>query len=462
MNKGVIYIAMAFLSIVVVILLIVAYQFKDNFLSIKKVAHFKRKMKMSQSEKKGFYLVSILAIISIFIALRAYNNRAEVSVVAKEASYYGIVEAEIPTKLKLEDLDYLYEVLDQNYPYFNVNKRLQSKSWSDNKKIHKKLIKNTKNDAEFYVAMERILNDLNDNNVQILSGDDFKWNYKNTYEHLVESDNVNNFAIYGALRNRHVMYRYLFEGIENTILYSENNLETKILKDNELAYMKIEAMAGFEVLESDYNKIKLFLKDVEEYEKLIIDIRGNSGGEDDYWKRLVELLINKPLEAKYYSFFKGGHRIDRDAYKVEGVTTIKELDDEILKGFPEEVKTDFAFYKINDIKINPLNEINFKGKIYLLVDEDVTSQAENFASFSKDTGFATLVGETTGGNRVFENIPIIYLRNSKLAVSYSRELGINADGTINMEIKTTPDIEVNSTIDEDFNNDKVIQAVIND
>lgn len=63
MNKGVIYIAVSFLSIVLVILLIVAYQFKDNFLSINKVAHFKRKMKMSKSEKRRFYLVSILAII---------------------------------------------------------------------------------------------------------------------------------------------------------------------------------------------------------------------------------------------------------------------------------------------------------------------------------------------------------------------------------------------------------------
>ena len=258
------------------------------------------------------------------------------------------------------------------------------------------------------------------------------------------------------------MYRYLFEGIENTKLYSVDNLETKVLKDNEIAYMKIKAMAGFEELESDYNKMKIFLKDVEEYDKLIIDIRGNGGGEDDYWKGLVELLTDKPLEAKYYSFFKGGHRFDRDAYKVEGVTTIKQLDDEILKGFPEEIKTDFSFYKINDIKINPLDGINFKSKIYLLVDGDVNSQAENFASFAKDTSFATLVGETTGGNKVFEDIPIIYLRNSKFAVSYSRELGINADGTINMETKTTPNIEVNSTMDEDTNKDKAIQAVIKD
>ena len=205
-----------------------------------------------------------------------------------------------------------------------------------------------------------------------------------------------------------------------------------------------------------------FLKEVEDYDKLIIDIRGNQGGEDDYWKTLVELLTDRPVEATYYSFFKDGHRIDRDPYKVEGARTILELDEAVLNRFPEEIKEDFSFYKINHILINPTDVVDFKGKIYLLVDKDVNYQGENFAAFAQDTGFARLVGETTGGNSAFEDIPITYLRNSKFAFSYSRELVINTDGTINQETKTTPDIEVDATMESDFNNDKAIQAVIAD
>ncbi len=37
---------------------------------------------------------------------------------------------------------------------------------------------------------------------------------------------------------------------------------------------------------------------------------------------------------------------------------------------------------------------------------------------------------------------------------------INADGTINMETKTIPHIEVDPTPNEDFTKDKCIQAVI--
>ena len=53
------------------------------------------------------------------------------------------------------------------------------------------------------------------------------------------------------------------------------------------------------------------------------------------------------------------------------------------------------------------------------------------------------------------------MRNSKFVYTYSRELVINKDGTINKETGTSPDIEVESTIETDINNDKAIQAVIN-
>ena len=117
-------------------------------------------------------------------------------------------------------------------------------------------------------------------------------------------------------------------------------------------------------------------------------------------------MANKPLRVEYYSFFKSGHRDSLNPFRVENVTTIKNLDEKTLEKLPEEIKTNFAFYKTYPIYINPwtVNHnnsdfINFKGKIYLLVDKDVFSASESFASFAKDSGFATLVGEPTGGNR---------------------------------------------------------------
>ena len=463
MNEKVIYVFFAGLIIVILaVTFLIINLFKDDLLNIEKVAHFKRRNKMSNKEKVKALIIGILLILAIVGAERIYNNSDRFQVVAEDASHYDFIEAKVAPNYKLEDLDYLYSVLDQHYPFFKVNERITGKTWLDNKRAYKRLIKNTKNDAEFFIAMERILGDLNDSNLEILSGHDFKWNYKNIYRNLEANDNLNTMGFYGTLRSPHVMYRYQFDGVEDVILYGEDNLQTHIIVPSEIAYMKVKAMAGFEVGESDYRKMINFLKEVEDYDKLIIDIRGNQGGEDDYWETLVELLTDRPLEATYYSFFKDGHRVDRDPYKVEGARTIQELDEVVLNQFPEEIKTDFSFYKLQNIAILPTEDVQFKGKIYLLVDGDVNSQGENFAAFAQDTNFATLVGETTGGNSVFEDVPIAFLRNSKFAFSYSRELVINADGTINQETKTTPDIEIDATIGSDYNEDKAIQAAIAD
>ena len=56
----------------------------------------------------------------------------------------------------------------------------------------------------------------------------------------------------------------------------------------------------------------------------------------------------------------------------------------------------------------------------------------------------------------------MFLPKTKFAIRYSRELGMNADGTINMETKTIPHIEVDATLNEDFTKDKCIQEAIND
>lgn len=90
--------------------------------------------------------------------------------------------------------------------------------------------------------------------------------------------------------------------------------------------------------------------------------------------------------------------------------------------------------------------------MYLLVDGEVFGSAEKFAAFAKDTGFATLVGETTGGGMSFEEIPITNIPYGGFIISYSREMVLNSDGTVNMETGTTPDV--------DMVKDKCIQAVI--
>lgn len=419
---------------------------------------------MSIRQKRRIIIGIAITLLLIFAIERTYNYRDEFQVTAKEASQYDFIEAKLEYKHKIFDFNYLYETLEENYPFFKVNERLNGIDWLGNKSKYRRMIRNTKNDAEYFVALDRILGDLNNKHVKIFEGKEYKKLYKTYYEDFSRQNKLEYLPMYDAFSNPFVMERYDFtEDLGDIQLYDEPVLETKILIEDELAYIKIKEMAGFHKAKEDLIELKEFLKDAEAYEKLIIDIRGNSGGKDEYWENILKLLSNSPLNVKYYAFFKGGHRYELDPYKVEGATTIKVLEDNILSKFPEEIKEDFNYYKEEFINIEPQESgLDFRGKVYLIVDRYVFASAENFASFVKDSGFATLVGETTGGNRVFEEVPVIHLPRTKFAVKYSREMGINQDGTINMETKTTPHIKADPTYNEDFNRDECIQEVIKD
>lgn len=406
---------------------------------------------------KAVISIILLIFLLIFIGERIYNSKDIFQTTAEDASYYGIIEAKFTNKEKLNDFNYLYNLLEENYPFFKVNQRLYNTDWLGNKSKYERIIKNAEYDAEFLVAFNNILSELNDENTYILTGDIYNRFYKHYYPERLE-----------ILHYEKSLIRYNFDGSlkidpnNNFIFHNGPVLNTKVLIDNEVAYMKIKAMSYYH-MDEDYNKIKSFLKQVENYDKLIIDIRGNKGGDDDYWKNIVGLLIDDVSTAQYYSFFIQTSKSTNDPFKVPNITTIKNIDEKVLEQLPEEIMTDFNFYKTNLVEINPKGDINFKGKVYLLVDEEVVSASEKFAAFAKDTGFATLVGDKTGGGMAFADIPIANVPVGGYIISYSRELVLNSDYTINMETKTIPHILVDDTIpNDDLTKDKCIQAVIND
>ena len=82
----------------------------------------------------------------------------------------------------------------------------------------------------------------------------------------------------------------------------------------------------------------------------------------------------------------------------------------------------------------------FHGKIWLLVDRYCCSATEALACFSKETGFATLVGTKTGGSGKGAAPYYMALPYSGLIVAYEPYLSFNTDGTCNGTSGTAPDI----------------------
>lgn len=109
-----------------------------------------------------------------------------------------------------------------------------------------------------------------------------------------------------------------------------------------------------------YKDIERYLKE-SEVEDIIIDIRGNGGGTDEYFKMLLQILSNRDLTF---------NNMFRNLF-----TNHNENHSYVIKG----------------------NKNNRNYNIYLLVDNKVFSSAEAFARCLKDNNFATLIGEPTRG-----------------------------------------------------------------
>jgi len=241
-----------------------------------------------------------------------------------------------------------------------------------------------------------------------------------------------------------------------------NNVNAKDLEKGKVAYLAIHSFNTFNI-DEDMKIIKPYLEGIKNYNALIIDIRGNGGGDNKYWsKNIVPMLINKPLDNKQYIAYRGGDFLEqfiknRMGSGYEKLEPISSIFKENLKDLPPELKEDFKYYFENLNHYEPENSIGFKGKIYLLVDDGVFSASEAFATFAKSTGFATLVGNKTSGDGLGCDPAVCALPNSGYVFRFTQEMGLVSDGTCNFEKKTEPDIKVSA---EKSSNDQAIQTVL--
>jgi len=365
---------------------------------------------------------------------------------------------------KLEDFEYMYSLIKENYPFLKVNKRLHGVNWLENKNNYINQIKKADTDDEFIYTLDNILSDLNNGHTHVIDKNNFDFFYITYTSHRITKPWAK------VLQDKKVLKRYTYNksqlkdikdsGVHNN---PEPAFEKNIIIPDEVAYLRIGQMDSTRA-EKDNEEIRKFYNEIKSYDKLIIDIRDNSGGDDYYWINNVILpLAKKPLSTNNYVFSRG--KYCKPFHKAKGLKMkpIKELDKDILNKMPKEIKSDFQEYYIANKTFEPYKSIDFKGKIYLLVDGVVYSSAESFASFAKESGFATLVGESTGGDGIGTDPILFSLPNSGVVIRCSSLLALNDNFTINEEVKTTPHIIVNNPeIRSDYKYDKCIQKVIED
>lgn len=375
---------------------------------------------------------------------------------------------QLTQKEKLEDFEYMYTILKENYPYFDVNRRITKVDWLAEKDWYISRIKDTKDDDSFYRVLENSLAQLNNGHTGMV--DKGFYTYAKT---AYETSKDQNKAWIDQLNNPKALERYSimtdkekkFEIPADNII--DDNIKTKLFEKEKAAYLSIHTFNMFNI-DSDMKIIEPFLKSIKDYKALIIDIRGNGGGSTDYWsKNIVPMLINKPLKDNNYIAYRGGSFTEQfikcrseDGSGYKNLEPINNLFNENLINLPPEIKKDFKYYDKSTLEIKPKNFVDFTGKIYLMIDGYVFSSSEAFASFAKSTGFATLIGERTGGDGIGSDPALCVLPNSGYVFRFTKEMGMTSDGACNFEHKTEPDIKVSSKGNNNLSNDEAVKAIL--
>ena len=189
---------------------------------------------------------------------------------------------------------------------------------------------------------------------------------------------------------------------------------TEIIEEDRVAY--ISTGSSMAHLQGVGGRVRSFMIDIEDYDHLIIDLRGNTGGNINHFlNNLLRPLLREAIETPnaFYFFFDGpyvrrfGDLLFRPT-TYTGFLTITEPYRPI-----NEISADFNLPDIRHTDIDRMHYGapagrggsiepiqgwgNFDGKVWMLINHQNGSAAQMAAWYASETEHITLVGDRTGG-----------------------------------------------------------------
>ena len=425
----------------------------------------------------SFCLIILLLIVSIFsyFYYMIFKTNDIRTIWLKELDHK---EFNLSKEDYIEDFNFAYNTLKEHYPFFEINKKLYGIDWLANKEKYEAYIAESKNDADFFTRMNYVLAELHNWHTHLMPtelGIDYYISYKyypifwwrHDIAKMYEKDNVR--RRYNI--NNETVKKYVAENMKSddevNKTYSKNLMTENIIKDK-LAYIRIKSLIGGQYINQDKDIVINYLNEIKDYPFLIIDIRGNGGGDSGYWQNfLLPKIVDKKYETKNYLFIKLGKLYEKIFRQERFDNDIKTfLDNSSFSNDVKKILSNFDGYTTWNMSVEPSEDsIQFKGKIYLLVDNGVYSSAEMLASFCKETKLATLVGSRTAGDGIGFDPMQIDLPNTAFVLRFSNVMGVTESGSINELDQTVPDIIVQESEEDKtgyLENQRIIKAVMRD
>jgi hypothetical protein len=241
--------------------------------------------------------------------------------------------------------------------------------------------------------------------------DEFKIEYRSRVTNLFDKVVLKPVSIYDLTYFGSLGPDFSFEALEihNVGVLKINNF---------MFYQEKKRKVFYSFIDSVFKKIH-----EDGIENLILDIRGNSGGDPLSAAYLFTHLINHPV--KYFA----------ETYDEEYVPLAKSM---------------------------PVSENRFGGNIFVLINSRCVSTAGHLAALLKYHKIGTLIGTETGSNyKCFSGQRRLTLTNSQLRINISTTtFEVEVNGMKNNH-GVQPDYYIESTIDDVLNgNDNIMQSTI--
>ena len=182
-------------------------------------------------------------------------------------------------------------------------------------------------------------------------------------------------------------------------------------------------------------------------EKIIIDVRNNHGGGDDYWLAMLSAIIKDTLYYEYTLALNYNDKVIRyfnTEFPEELTKPFKKENVKIFNNTPMYV----ANYESSQI-IPDENSLAYSGNIYILQDENTYSSGHSFAALARQIPQLVSVGLPTGNLAGFGFNPWGFqLKHSKFTFEFETAIDLTQANKIEDIFQSIPEIEVYPTIDE--------------
>ena len=380
-------------------------------------------------------------------------------------------ELYLSTEQALYDYDTMWQLLEENYPYFEAIKRELGIDWEEVKAEYRRILEGHASHGHirqpfFIQTIDSCLREFQSVGHLFLVSAQSRAALLDNFKNAEDAPEANLFKILNNSKSE-LFYEYArrFLGSDGSNTFSDSKKSESVSIEGLTAitdrlftgyaggrvpYLKITSFNHWDDVAQA--KLEDFFSSISYEEHLIIDVRGNQGGDEDDWRSgIVPFLAQQEYEFNWFWGAKSGAlnlivepELDKNQWKRWARSITRYTDDSWQKEFsyisPDTLTDIDIFLKASVTSRCADVPDKFHGKIWMLVDKYSYSATDSLACFCKETGFATLVGTKTGGNGKSGTPYFMALPYSGLIVEYEPYLSFNTDGSCNGTSGTAPDI----------------------